>query len=206
MLTGKPSPAVERLFDLVASLTGMLALAIPFIIVALAIKLDSKGPVFYCQQRAGKNKKPFNMVKLRTMVQEAENMGLGFEVAQHDPRITSVGQLLRSWSLDELPQLYNVFKGEMCLVGPRPARLDQIELFTAKEAKRTLVKPGLTGWAQVNGRNLLSWKERIELDIWYVAHESFGLNLKILLKTVWVAFIARSGRYGPEGVTRDYEG
>ena len=133
-------------------------------------------------------------------------MGRGFEVAQHDTRITRVGNFLRAWSLDELPQLYNVFKGEMCLVGPRPARMDQIERFSPEEMRRMTVKPGLTGWAQVNGRNLIGWKERIELDLWYVSHKSLALNLKILIKTVWVAYITRSGRYGPEGVTRDYRG
>ena len=198
--------AVERFIDTVASLAMLLVLSVPFLIIALAIKTDSKGPVFYCQSRAGKNGKPFRMVKLRTMVPGAENMGRGFEVAQHDTRITRVGNFLRAWSLDELPQLYNVLKGEMCLVGPRPARMDQIERFSPEEKRRTTVKPGLTGWAQVNGRNLIGWKERIELDLWYVSHKSLALNLKILIKTVWVAYITRSGRYGPEGVTRDYGG
>ena len=204
MLTARLYPAADRLIDMLASLLMMLLLSIPFLIVALAIKADSKGPVFYFQRRAGKSGKPFLMVKLRTMVPNAERMGLGFELDQHDARITRIGQILRAWSLDELPQLHNVLKGEMCLVGPRPARMDQVARFTPREAGRMLVKPGMTGWAQVNGRNLIGWKERIELDLWYVSHESFLLNLKILIKTVWVAFIARSGRYGPEGVTRDY--
>ena len=128
--------------DIVASSGALVALAVPALLVAMAIKLESTGPVFYCQRRAGKNNKPFVMVKFRTMVKDAERMGLGFELAQHDPRITRIGQMLRAWSFDELPQLYNVLKGEMSLVGPRPARMDQIERFTKVEQKRCLVKPG----------------------------------------------------------------
>jgi lipopolysaccharide/colanic/teichoic acid biosynthesis glycosyltransferase len=196
--------AVERFIDVAVSSLALLALVVPFALVGLAIKLESRGPVFYCQKRAGKNGKPFKMVKFRTMVNGAEHMGLGFEVAQNDARITRIGNLLRALSLDEVPQLLNILKGEMSLVGPRPARLDQVEMFTPEEKGRMLVKPGLTGWAQVNGRNLITWKERIQLDLWYVSHESFWLNLKIVLMTVWVAFIARSGQHGPEGVIRDY--
>jgi lipopolysaccharide/colanic/teichoic acid biosynthesis glycosyltransferase len=198
------SPGIERFFDIAAGCFALGVLAIPFIIIAIAIKLESRGPVFYKQPRAGKGGKPFHMVKFRTMVDGAEHMGLGFEVARNDSRITRVGNLLRAWSFDELPQIFNIIDGTMSIVGPRPARMDQIEVFTLDERKRMLVKPGLTGWAQVNGRNLISWKERIQLDLWYVSNESFWLNLKIVFKTVWVAFIARSGQHGPEGVTRDY--
>ena len=204
MADRKLHPAIERLFDIAAGSFALAVLSIPFIIIAIAIKLESRGPVFYQQQRAGKGGKPFNMVKFRTMVDGAERMGLGFEVAAHDSRITRVGSMLRIWSLDELPQVFNIIAGAMSVVGPRPARMDQIEMFTPEERKRMLVKPGLTGWAQINGRNLLSWKERIQLDLWYVAHESCWLNLMIVVKTVWVAFIARTGQHGPEGVTRDY--
>jgi lipopolysaccharide/colanic/teichoic acid biosynthesis glycosyltransferase len=200
----KLHPAIERWFDIAAGSFALAVLSIPFIIIAIAIKLESRGPVFYRQQRAGKNGEPFSMVKFRTMVDGAEHMGLGFEVAAHDSRITRVGSMLRVWSLDELPQVFNIIGGAMSIVGPRPARMDQIELFTPEERKRMMVKPGLTGWAQINGRNLLSWKERIQLDLWYVAHESCWLNLMIVVKTVWVAFIARTGQHGPEGVTRDY--
>lgn len=195
---------VERLIDIVASLGAMALLFVPGVILLLAIKIDSKGSPFYRQRRAGKQGRPFWMLKFRTMVENAEHLGLGLEVAHQDSRITRVGQVLRAWSIDEMPQLYNVLKGEMCLVGPRPARMDQIEKFSPEERRRMLVKPGLTGWAQINGRNLLSWKDRIKLDLWYVEHETFGLNLKILFKTVWVAFVSKNGNYGPEGVTRDY--
>ena len=195
---------IKRVTDISGSLITLVLLAIPFLLLALAIKLDSKGSVFYRQERAKKDGKSFTMLKFRTMVMNAERMGLGFEVARDDARITRVGRVLRAWSLDELPQFYNVLKGEMSLVGPRPARMDQVDHFTPAEKRRMLVKPGLTGWAQVNGRNSVGWKQRIELDLWYVSHESFRLNLKILLKTVWVTYITRHGRYGPEGVTRDY--
>ena len=195
----------KRVIDVVTSSAGLVVLLIPLLLIALAIKLDSPGPVFYRQKRAGKSGRPFEMVKFRTMVPNAERLGLGFEVAEDDSRITSVGKLLRGWGIDEYPQLYNILKGEMSLVGPRAARMDQIEHFTTEEQGRMLIKPGLTGWAQVNGRNSISWKRRIELDLWYVENESLWLDLQILLRTVWVVFIARTGRYGPEGITRDYQ-
>lgn len=204
MANRKLHPGIERFFDISAAAFALVVLAIPLFLIALAIKLESKGPVFYRQRRAGKHGKPFDMIKFRTMVDGAEHMGLGFEVSQNDTRITKVGSLLRIWSVDEFPQLFNILNGEMSLVGPRPARVDQIEKFTEDEKRRLLVKPGLTGWAQINGRNLLSWQERIQLDLWYVANESFWLNLRILFKTLWVAFVARTGQNGPEGVTRDY--
>ena len=191
--------------DVVASSAGLVVLIIPMLLIALAIKLDSEGPVFYRQKRAGKSGKPFEMVKFRTMVPNAEHLGLGFEVAEDDSRITSVGKMLRDWGMDEYPQLYNILKGEMSLVGPRAARMDQIEQFTPKEQGRMSIKPGLTGWAQVNGRNSISWKRRIELDLWYVKNKSLWLDMQILLRTVWVVLIARTGRYGPEGITRDYQ-
>lgn len=200
----KLQPRVERVIDVALTSLALTVLGIPLLMVALAIKLESRGPVFYKQRRAGVGGNPFEMIKFRTMVDGAEHMGLGFETAQHDPRVTRVGSLLRALSIDELPQILNILRGEMSVVGPRPARMDQIELFTPEERRRMLVKPGLTGWAQINGRNLLTWKERIQLDLWYVSNESCWLNLWIVLKTVWVAFIARTGQHGPEGVTRDY--
>lgn len=200
----KLHPSLERIIDISLAGLALTVLGIPLLLVALAIKLESRGPVFYKQQRAGQDGRPFNMVKFRTMVDGAEHMGLGFETAQHDPRVTRVGTLLRALSIDELPQIFNILGGEMSIVGPRPARMDQIEMFTLEERRRMLVKPGLTGWAQINGRNLLTWKERIQLDLWYVANESCWLNLRIVLRTVWVAFVARTGQHGPEGITRDY--
>ena len=194
----------KRVMDISGSFIGLALLLLPLALVALVIKLDSKGPIFFRQKRAGINGKEFEILKFRTMVPNADSIGLGFEVSQGDDRITRLGGKLRDLGIDELPQLYNVFKGQMCLVGPRAARMDQIEHFTEEENGRMLVKPGLSGWAQVNGRNSITWKERIQLDLWYVAHESVWLDVKILFKTLWVVYIARSGRYGPGGVTRDY--
>lgn len=204
MANRKLPPVIERWFDIALGCLALVALSLPFAIMAAAIKLETRGPVLYKQTRAGQGGQPFRMIKFRTMVDGAEHLGLGYEVAQKDPRITRVGGILRAWSFDELPQIFNIIGGSMSIVGPRPARMDQIELFTAEERQRMLVKPGLTGWAQINGRNLLTWKERIQLDLWYVANESLWLNVLIVVKTVWVAFIARTGQHGPEGVTRDY--
>jgi lipopolysaccharide/colanic/teichoic acid biosynthesis glycosyltransferase len=173
-------------------------------VIGLLIKLDSKGPIFFVQERAGKDGKIFRAYKLRTMVDNAEKFGLGYEIEKNDSRITRVGKYLR-WGIDELPQLINVFKGDMSMVGPRPALPHQIEKYTKKEKQRLEVKPGITGWALINGRNKLTWPERIKLDIWYIDHWSIWLDLKILFKTIWVVIFTREGIYGKDGVTRDYE-
>lgn len=175
-----------------------------FAIIGVFIKLDSKGPIFFIQKRAGKDGKIFRAYKLRTMVDNAEKIGLGYEIEKNDSRITRVGKHLR-WGIDELPQLINVFKGEMSMVGPRPVLPHQVEKYSKQERRRLEVKPGITGWALVNGRNILSWPERIKLDIWYIDNWSIWLDLKILFKTVWVVIFTREGVYGKDGVTRDYE-
>lgn len=195
---------IKRLFDIIVSLIGLAILALPFALVALAIKLDSKGPVFFKQERVGKDGKIFICWKFRTMIEGAVSQGLGVTVAQDDPRITRVGRFLRNWGLDELPQLINVLKGEMSLVGPRPTLPYQAELYDEFQRRRLEVKPGITGWALVNGRNLLPWEERIKLDVWYVDHWSLWLDLKILLKTVWIVLITREGLYGEGGVNDDF--
>ncbi|MCH8826540.1 MAG: sugar transferase [Chloroflexi bacterium] len=194
----------KRSLDLTVALLMLTFLLPIFGLVAILIKLTSKGPVFYRQLRAGEGGDTFRMVKFRSMVVDAEHKGLKFEVASDDDRITRIGKLLRGWGIDELPQLFNVLKGDVSLVGPRAARVDQIEHFTRDEFRRMTMKPGITGWAVVNGRNEIDWKKRIELDIWYVEHWSFWLDVKILLKTLWVILVTRNGVYGPEGVTRDY--
>jgi lipopolysaccharide/colanic/teichoic acid biosynthesis glycosyltransferase len=175
-----------------------------FAIIGVFIKLDSKGPIFFIQKRAGKDGKIFKAYKLRTMVDNAVETGLGYEMSKDDNRITRVGKHLR-WGIDELPQLINVFKGEMSLVGPRPALPHQVKKYSKQERRRLEVKSGITGWALVNGRNILSWSERIKLDIWYVDHWSLWLDLKILFRTIWVVIFKREGIYGKDGVTRDYE-
>ena len=166
---------------------ALLALipATPVLIVAaIAIKLDSRGPVFYRQRRVGKDGQPFEMLKLRTMVSGAEHMGAGLAVNQGDARITRVGAILRRFSLDELPNLVNVLKGEMAIVGPRPTIQVQVDSYSDHQRRRLEVKPGITGWAQVNGRASLPWSERIELDVWYVDHRSPVLDLKIIARTL----------------------
>ncbi len=168
----------------VAGASLSLALASPFLAVAaLAIKLDDRGPVLYRQRRVGQDGREFELLKLRTMVSGAEHQGAGWAVNRGDPRITRVGRVLRRLSLDELPQLWNVVRGEMSLIGPRPTLAYQVEQYTPRQRKRLEVKPGITGWAQIHGRAALPWEDRIELDVWYVENRSPRLELKILLRT-----------------------
>jgi len=194
---------LKRIIDMVISGIGLIILFPIFVIIGILIKLDSKGPVFFRQRRAGKGGKIFVAYKLRTMVDNAEKIGLGYEIAKDDDRITRVGKHLR-WGIDELPQLINVFKGEMSMVGPRPALPHQVEKYSERDRRRLEVKPGITGWALVNGRNILSWPERIKLDIWYIDHWSIWLDLKILFKTIWVVIFTREGIYGKDGINWDY--
>jgi len=195
---------LKRIIDVVASGIGLIILFPIFVVTGILIKLDSKGPLFFIQERAGKDGEIFRAYKLRTMVDKAVELGLGYEIAKDDNRITRVGKYLR-WGIDELPQLLNVFRGEMSLVGPRPTLPEQVARYSKEHRRRLEIKPGLTGWALVNGRNKLSWPERIKLDIWYIDHWSLCLDLKILIKTVWVVIFKREGIYGKDGVTRDYE-
>ncbi|HET8821685.1 MAG TPA: sugar transferase [Thermoleophilaceae bacterium] len=162
----------------------LLAIASPLLaLAAIAIRLESRGAVFYRQRRVGRGGEPFELWKLRTMVPGAETMGDGIYVIEGDPRITRVGRLLRRFSLDELPNLVNVLRGEMAIVGPRPTVQEQVDRYTDRQRRRLEVKPGITGWAQVNGRTSLSWPDRIELDVWYVEHRSLWLDLRILART-----------------------
>jgi lipopolysaccharide/colanic/teichoic acid biosynthesis glycosyltransferase len=161
-----------------------LAASAPLLgLAALAIKLDDGGPVLYRQSRVGLGGEEFELLKLRTMVVGAEKQGAGWAVDRGDPRITRAGRLLRRLSLDELPQLWNVLRGEMSVIGPRPTLAYQVEQYTPRQRRRLAVKPGLTGWAQVHGRATVSWAERIELDVWYVEHRSPLVDLRILLRT-----------------------
>ncbi len=194
---------VKIILDKFFSIILLILLFPLFLIIGVLIKLDSKGPVFFIQKRVGKDGKIFRAYKLRTMVENAEKFGLGHEIEKNDSRITRVGKYLR-WGIDELPQLINVFKGDMSMVGPRPALLHQIEKYTKKEKRRLEVKPGITGWALINGRNKLTWPEKIKLDIWYIDHWSIWLDLKILFKTIWVVIFEREGIYGKDGINWDY--
>jgi lipopolysaccharide/colanic/teichoic acid biosynthesis glycosyltransferase len=175
---------LTRLFDIVV---GSIALAVSAPLQALAIvaiRLETAGHPIYRQHRVGKDGVPFEMLKLRTMVSGAEFQGAGLALNYGDPRITRVGKILRRFSIDELPNLVNVVRGEMSIVGPRPTIQVQVDQYTEEQRRRLEVKPGLTGWAQVNGRASLPWHERIELDLWYVEHRSFRLDLKIIAMTV----------------------
>ena len=165
------------------ALAGLVAAAPVLVVAAIAIKLESRGPVIYRQRRVGKDGEPFEMLKLRTMVSGAEHIGAGLAVNEGDARITRVGALLRRFSLDELPNLVNVLRGEMAIVGPRPTIQAQVDQYTDRQRRRLEVKPGLTGWAQVNGRASLPWHERIELDVWYVDHRTPWLDVKIIART-----------------------
>lgn len=179
---------LKRTIDITFASLGLLILLPLFVALGIAIKLDSSGSVFFRQSRAGKSGKVFSIYKFRTMVNNAQKMGEGVFVKENDTRITRLGKFLRRSSLDELPQLINVVKGEMSLVGPRPTLPYQIENYTEYQKKRLLLRPGITGWAQVNGRNNLSWPEKIEYDVWYVSNISIFLDIKIMFKTMGVLF------------------
>ncbi len=179
---------LNRAFDVAIGGAG-LALASPLIgLAALATKVGDGGPVFYRQVRVGRGGADFELLKLRTMEVGAESRGAGFAVDRGDPRITRVGRLLRRTSIDELPQLWNVLRGDMSVIGPRPTLRYQVERYDARQRRRLEVKPGLTGWAQVNGRAALPWPDRIELDVWYVDHRSPRVDIHILARTPLALF------------------
>jgi lipopolysaccharide/colanic/teichoic acid biosynthesis glycosyltransferase len=174
---------IRRAVDVLAAASA-LALASPVIAAAIvAIRLETRGPAIYRQRRVGLEGAEFDVLKLRTMVVGAEQMGAGLAVDVGDARITRVGALLRRSSLDELPNLWNVLRGEMSLIGPRPTVPEQVAVYTERQRKRLSVKPGITGWAQVNGRASVPWSERIELDLYYIEHRSLALDARILALT-----------------------
>jgi lipopolysaccharide/colanic/teichoic acid biosynthesis glycosyltransferase len=175
---------VTRLFDIVVAGVALVVTSPLQLAALVAIRIESHGSPIYRQRRVGKDGEPFEMLKLRTMVSGAENVGAGLAVNYGDPRITRCGRLLRRFSIDELPNLVNVLQGEMSIVGPRPTIQVQVDQYTERQRRRLDVKPGLTGWAQVNGRASLPWNERIELDLWYVQNRSFLLDLRIIAMTV----------------------
>ncbi len=174
---------LPRVADLALAALGLLVGAPIVAVAAAAIKLTSRGPVIYRQQRVGREGQAFEVYKLRTMRMGADPVGVGTPVLEDDPRLTRVGRFLRRFSLDEIPNLVNVLRGEMAIVGPRPTLAAQVELYTPSQLRRLEVKPGLTGWAQVNGRAGIPWEERIELDVWYVDNRSPRLDLRILGRT-----------------------
>jgi lipopolysaccharide/colanic/teichoic acid biosynthesis glycosyltransferase len=194
---------LRRLVDIVVSASALAVLSPVLLAAMAAIRLESAGPVIYRQRRVGRGGEPFNVLKLRTMVQGAEHVGAGLAIDAGDPRVTRVGALLRRTSLDELPNLLNVLRGEMSLIGPRPTLPVQVEQYTPRQRGRLAIKPGITGWAQVNGRASLPWPERIELDLYYIEHRSLALDLHILARTVAMV-LGGSGLY--KGATGGWEG
>ena len=181
----------QRMLDVALSLFGSVLTAPVVAVLGVAIRLESPGPAIYTQTRVGKDGREFKIYKLRSMVRGAEFAGAGLAIQAGDERITRIGKILRRYSLDELPNLWNVLLGEMSIVGPRPTVPIQVEQYTTRERGRLAVKPGITGWAQINGRASLPWSERIELDLWYVEHRSLALDLRILART---ATLVASGR------------
>lgn len=182
---------IKRIFDFALSLISLIILLPILLIISIIIKLDSKGPVFFKQERLGKNGKVFLIYKFRTMVDNAEDIGTGLFTNENDPRITKIGSFLRKTSLDELPQLINVLKGEMSIVGPRPPvpyYPYKYEDYSDEQRLRFSVLPGITGYAQVNGRNEVEWDERIEYDVYYAKNWSLVLDIKVILKTFKIVF------------------
>ena len=181
----------KRLFDLFVSIMGLIICAIPMLIIAIAIKIESKGPVIFKQERVGKNGKVFNIYKFRSMCVGAEQTGSGVYSGKGDKRVTKVGKILRATSLDELPQFLNLLKGDMSLIGPRPPLTYHPwtwDKYTDEQKRMFEVRPGITGWAQVNGRKEVEWNKRIQLNVWYVDHVSLWLDIKILFMTVFKVF------------------
>jgi lipopolysaccharide/colanic/teichoic acid biosynthesis glycosyltransferase len=189
--------AVQRVLDLLIAIPAVIV-TLPLVATLIVlITLESRGGAMFRQIRAGREGMPFEIFKLRTMVTGAEHIGAGLAVLEGDSRITRTGAFLRRYSLDELPNLWNVLRGEMSIVGPRPTLPAQVEQYSERQRERLLVRPGITGWAQVNGRTTLPWSERIELDIWYVEHRSLWLDLRILAMTVRMV-LGGHGLYHPD--------
>ena len=175
---------IRRALDIVVSGTALILLSPVLVLAMVAVRLETPGDVIYRQRRVGRDGHEFDVLKLRTMIDGAEHMGAGMAVNKDDERITRVGKVLRRTSLDELPNLLNVLRGEMAIIGPRPTLPWQVAQYTDRQRGRLAIRPGITGWAQVNGRASLPWPERIELDLWYIEHRSWRLDAEILVKTV----------------------
>ncbi len=175
---------IRRAFDILVAGSALIVLSPVLAVAAIAVRLESPGGAIYRQRRVGRDGRKFEVLKLRTMVSGAEHMGAGMAVDAGDSRITRVGALLRRTSLDEIPNLVNVLRGDMAIIGPRPTLPVQVAQYTERQRGRLAIAPGITGWAQVNGRASLPWSERIELDLWYIEHRSWRLDVQILVRTV----------------------
>jgi lipopolysaccharide/colanic/teichoic acid biosynthesis glycosyltransferase len=179
---------MNRAADIALAGVGLVLTSPLLAAAAIAIKLEDRGPVLFRQRRVGEGGEDFELLKLRSMVVDAERHGAGFAVDRGDARITRVGRFLRRTSIDELPQLWNIVRGDMSVIGPRPTLRYQVDRYTERQRRRLDVRPGLTGWAQIHGRATLPWEERIELDVWYVEHRSPRVDLRILLRTPLALF------------------
>ena len=189
----------RRAFDIVVAGVALVLTSPVLALAMLAVRLETPGHPIFRQRRIGRDGEPFDMLKLRTMVAGAESIGSGLAVNEGDPRITRVGAVLRRFSIDELPNLVNVLRGDMAIIGPRPTIPVQVEQYTERQRGRLALRPGITGWAQVNGRTSLPWSERIELDLWYIEHRSWRLDLEILVRTVRIVL-------GGKGVYKGWTG
>ena len=185
---GRGGNPLNRVLDVAIAGSGLVLTSPLLALGALAVKLEDRGPVLYRQTRVGRDGADFELLKLRTMVVGAEHQGAGFAVTRGDSRITKAGRILRRLSVDELPQLWNVVRGEMSVIGPRPTLRYQVDAYDDEQLHRLDVKPGITGWAQIHGRTELPWAERIELDLWYVRHHDWKTDLLILLRTPLALF------------------
>lgn len=197
---------IKRVLDFIFSLIGLIIISPIMLIVAIAIKIESKGPVIFKQKRLGKDGKEFNIYKFRSMVVGAEKMGSGVYSKKGDSRVTKVGKFIRMTSIDELPQLVNILKGEMSFIGPRPVLTYhpwKYEEYTEEQLKRFQVKPGVTGWAQIHGRKDVEWNKRIKLDVYYVENISFGLDVKIFFKTIYNVILMKDNVNKEETAVND---
>lgn len=193
-------PLGKRLFDVIVSALSIILLSPLLLLLALLVRLNIGRPVLFWQQRPGYKERPFRIVKFRTMTDACDARGAMLPDAE---RLTPFGSWLRSLSLDELPELYNILRGEMSFIGPRPLLMEYLPLYSAKQRRRHEVHPGLTGWAQVHGRNVISWRQRFDLDVWYVDHRSFLVDARILLLTAWKV-LTREGINQPGEATRQF--
>lgn len=189
--------SIKRSFDIVISLIALIILLPLIVVIAIAIKFEDWGPILFIHKRVGKDGEIFNCYKFRSMVIGAENMGLGLKIKKKDSRITKVGRIIREWTLDEIPQLFNVLRGEMSIVGPRPVMPTQTENYLERENKRFDMKPGMAGWAWIHGRRELPWKKRIDLDIWYIDNWSLKLDLYILFRAAVLLFLRKGVNVTP---------
>jgi lipopolysaccharide/colanic/teichoic acid biosynthesis glycosyltransferase len=194
---------MRRAVDVLVAASALVVSAPVLLAAMVAIRLETPGHPIYRQRRVGKDGRAFEVLKLRTMVSGAEHTGAGLAIAEGDPRITRVGAFLRRTSLDELPNLVNVLRGDMSLIGPRPTIPVQVEQYTERQRERLAVKPGLTGWAQVNGRTSLPWAKRIELDLWYIEHRSLALDVRILWRTAMILLTGHGIYKGETGGWHD---